>query len=192
MAPDKETWSRAPKARLGDFEVIRPLGRGGMAEVYLARDLTLGRRVALKLIREEALDTQDVKDRFLQEARTTARFSHPHIVTIHTVAEQEGTLFLALEYLDGRTLRARLEEGALGRQEALRIAVDITSALAEAHRHGVLHRDLKPENVMIGGDGRLRVLRMETRRRRLAAGGIPGTNLCRFGLDCCRHFQRRR
>ncbi len=144
--------------RVDQFQVLRLLGRGGMGEVYLARDTTLGRRVALKVLRPEALGTTDAVERFLHEARATARFSHPHIVTIYVVGTVEDRPYLALEYLEGQTLRQRMAEGPLPSREALRVALAVAEALDEAHDHGVLHRDLKPENVIIGRDGRVRVL----------------------------------
>lgn len=97
-------------------------------------------------------------ERFLFEARATALFSHPNIVTIHAVGERQGMPYLALEYLEGQTLRRRLEEERLSVAEAMRVALAIALALREAHPRGLAHRDLKPENVMLGRDGRLRVL----------------------------------
>jgi len=140
------------------FRVERPLGRGGFGEVFLARDVRLGRRVALKVLRRERFGSADEVERFLEEARTTARFSHPHIVAIHAVGEWEGRPYVALEYLEGQSLRERLLEGRPGVREAVRVALAIADALAEAHRRGVLHRDLKPGNVMIPRDGRVRVV----------------------------------
>jgi serine/threonine protein kinase/WD40 repeat protein len=137
------------------FVVIRWIGRGGNGHVYLALDKQLGRKVALKVLRQR--DRESTAE-FLHEARTTAQFNHPNIVTIHHVGVADGIPFLALEYLDGQTLRQRLREARPGFQEAARIGQAIASALETAHREGVLHRDLKPENVMIQGDGRVRVL----------------------------------
>jgi len=145
-------------SRVAHFEVVRVLGRGGMGEVYLARDLRLGRRVALKLIRAETLGSRRTVERFLFEARTTARFSHPNIVTVYEVGEDSGRPYLALEYVRGQSLRRRLEQEPPSLQETLRLALAVAEALAEAHAAGVLHRDLKPENVMIAADGRPRVL----------------------------------
>ncbi len=145
-------------AMVDQFQVVRLLGRGGMGEVYLARDTTLGRRVALKVLRPEALGTADSVERFFREAQATARFSHPHIVTIFVVGSHEDRPYLALEYLEGQTLRERMAEGPLPGREAMRVALAVGEALGEAHHHGVLHRDLKPENVIIGQDGRVRVL----------------------------------
>ncbi len=140
------------------YRVARPLGKGGMGEVYLARDTRLGRRVALKVVRPERLGTGEAVERFLFEARTTARFNHPHIVTVYAVGEHEGLPYLALEYLEGQSLRDRMRADQPGIREALRLARAVADALAEAHAHGVLHRDLKPDNVLIPRDGRPRVV----------------------------------
>jgi len=144
--------------RVDHFKVVRHLGSGGMGAVYLARDTRLGRKVALKLLRPQALGTPEIVERFVHEARTTARFSHPHIVTIHHVGEHRGHPYLALEYLSGQSLRERLRQSRFGVNESIRIALAIADALREAHAHGVLHRDLKPGNVMLPRDGRLRVV----------------------------------
>ncbi len=148
----------AAGTRVDHFQVVRPLGRGGAGEVYLARDLELGRQVALKLVLPESLGEADVVARFIQEARLTARFSHPHIVTIHAVGDFDGRPYVALEYLKGQTLRERLAAGRPGAQEAVRIGLAVAQALAVAHENQVLHRDLKPENVLVPDDGRLRVV----------------------------------
>lgn len=140
------------------FELERLLGRGGMGEIYLAEDTHLHRKVALKVIAPGLLDAPEAQERFLVEARATARFNHPHVVTIHSVGRHRDRPYLALEYVEGETLRARLDRGPVPLTEALQLARAITSALVEAHRHQVLHRDLKPQNVMIGQDGRARVL----------------------------------
>ncbi|MBW2522817.1 MAG: protein kinase [Deltaproteobacteria bacterium] len=140
------------------YEVSRLLGRGGMGEVYLARDTQLGRRVALKMVHPRLMGSRKAVTRFLMEARATARFSHPNIVGIYGVGEHAGAPYVALEYAQGQTLLDRMQERQLSLGEALRIGQQIAKALAEAHDHGVLHRDLKPENVIIAPDGRVRVL----------------------------------
>ncbi len=155
--PHSETVLK-PGDLVDHFKVVRMVGRGGMGEVYLARDTKLGRKVALKVIRPEMLGDKDAVERFLFEARVTARFSHPHIVTIHAVGEQKGCPYVALEYLEGQTLRERIADQQPGVKETLRIALAITEALGEAHGHQILHRDLKPENVLIPRDGRVRVV----------------------------------
>ncbi|MBW2524580.1 MAG: serine/threonine protein kinase, partial [Deltaproteobacteria bacterium] len=147
-----------PGALVAHFKVMRRLGRGGMGEVYLARDTTLGRRVALKVLHPKRFDSESARSRFLFEARTTAKFNHPNIVTVYAVGEHEGRPYLAMEYVEGDSLKARLEDRRLSLQEALRTGRAIAIALVEAESHGVLHRDLKPGNVIIGRDGRVRVL----------------------------------
>jgi len=141
------------------FRVMRLLGHGGMGAVYLARDLHLGRKVALKIVHNELIERSDeIMQRFLFEARTTAKFSHPHIVTIFAVGQFRSRPFVALEYLEGQNLRERMQEHRLSLPEALRIVLAVAEATAEAHRHGILHRDLKPANVLIPRDGRVRVV----------------------------------
>ena len=144
--------------QIDNYRIERWLGRGGMGEVYLARDLKLKRQVALKLVHPELMVSQSLIDRFIFEARATARFSHPNIVTIYAVGEYEGRPYLALEYLEGQTLRERLLQAPVAPAEALAIARAVAAALAEAHRHRVFHRDLKPGNIMLAADGRVRVL----------------------------------
>jgi len=129
-----------------------------MGEVFLARDLALGRRVALKVLHADAMGSPEAVERFLAEARTTARFSHSHIVTVFGAGMHWGSPFVVLEYLEGETLRQRLDEGSMGVREAIRLGRAVADALGELHRHGILHRDLKPENVVIPADGRVRVL----------------------------------
>jgi len=159
-------------SRIGDFRVRRLLGEGATGQVYLAQDLTLGRRVALKLLKGSAMEG-DTLARFLEEARATARFNHPHIVTLHAVGEHHGRPYLALEYLDGESLRARLAAGPLPLRDALGYCRAVAEAVAEAHRRGLVHADLKPENVVIPRDGRLRVV--DFGLARLASSGAGGT-----------------
>jgi len=147
-----------PGTAVGGFRILRLLGVGGMGTVYLARDVALGRRVALKFVRPDRLGSKEIVDRFLFEARTTATFSHPHIVSVYSVGEHEGLPYVALEYLEGESLKERLEKERPSVREALRIGHAIADALSEAHGHGILHRDLKPENVLLPRDGRLRVV----------------------------------
>jgi serine/threonine protein kinase len=148
------------------FRVVRLLGRGGMGEVYLARDDRLGRKVALKLIKRDALGAPGAAEQFLREARITASLSHPHIVTVYGAGETgDGHPYVALEYIEGESLRQRLAQRRTGTREVLRIGLAIAEALATAHGAGVLHRDLKPENVVIPRDGRLRVVDFGLARR---------------------------
>jgi len=147
----------ADGTRVGDFRILRFLGQGAMGEVYLALDLTLGRLIALKFIKSSVLERHGV-DRFLHEARTTASLNHPHIVTIHAVGEHDDRPYLALEYVDGESLRSRLAAGPMPLPEAVRCCSAVAEAVAEAHRQGLVHADLKPENVVIPRDGRVRVV----------------------------------
>ncbi len=140
------------------FQVIRLLGRGGMGEVYLARDTTLRRKVALKVIRPELLGDEERVERFLFEARATARLNHPHIVTIHAVGEHHGIPYLALEYVEGPNLRSRMTERWPDTRETIELGKAVAEALQGAHKSAVLHRDLKPENIILSTDGRVRVV----------------------------------
>jgi WD40 repeat protein/serine/threonine protein kinase len=147
-----------PGQLVDHFRIIRFLDRGGMGDVYLARDTKLGRKVALKLIHARHLAKPEIRERFLFEARATAQFSHPNIVALYHVGELGDRPYLALEYLEGRSLRQRIREERPPLKEALRIALAIAEALAEAHRHNIAHRDLKPANIFMASDGRLRLL----------------------------------
>jgi tRNA A-37 threonylcarbamoyl transferase component Bud32 len=147
----------AEGTRIGDFLLRGLLGEGAMGQVYLAEDTTLGRRVALKLLRSSVLQHNGSK-RFLDEARATASFNHPHIVTLYAVGEYEGRPYLALEYVDGESLRALLAAGPLPVYEALSCCLAVADAIAEAHRRGLVHADLKPDNIVVASDGRVRVV----------------------------------
>ena len=142
---------------IDNYRTVRLIGRGGMGEVYLARDTKLGRKVALKLINRDQIGERDAVERFLFEARATAVFNHPNIVTIYAAGEHQGRPYVALEYVEGQSLGQRLEQGPVSRAEALRIGLAIGRALVEAHRQNLLHRDLKPDNVLISGEGIVRV-----------------------------------
>jgi len=143
----------ASGARLGPFEILNPLGAGGMGEVYRARDTRLDRTVAIKLLPSELLSAPGRRiERFRREARAIARITHQHICTLHDVGEDGPAIFLVMEYVEGVTLAARLEDGPLPLALALRAAIQIADALDHAHRHGVVHADLKPSNVMLTRD----------------------------------------
>ncbi len=143
---------------IDSFLLGERIGRGGMGEVWAARDLRLGRRVALKVVRAGRSGDRGAVARFLDEARITARLSHPNIVTAFAAGEWGGQPWVALEFLDGDTLRNRLRAGPPGFAEAVRLAHDIARAVEAAHAAGIVHGDLKPENVMLPSDGRLRVV----------------------------------
>jgi hypothetical protein len=143
-----------PGARLGQYEVIRELGRGGMGAVYLARDTKLGRRVAIKFLQA---DQPDLTARFILEARATARCNHENIVVIHEVDERDGQPFMVLEYLQGTPLTGLLDR-PLPAQRAVELIVPVVRALACAHAHNIIHRDLKPDNIFITDAGAVKVL----------------------------------
>jgi len=134
---------------IGRYKILELLGAGGMGEVYLAHDISLGRKVALKLL--PALYTQDADrlSRFEQEARTASALSHPNIITIYEIGQVAGYHYIATEYLDGATLRAHLTTTRIKANEALDISVQVASALAAAHAKGIVHRDIKPDNIMV-------------------------------------------
>ncbi len=139
--------------QLGPYEIIAPLGAGGMGEVYKARDTRLDRTVAIKVLPAHLSSQPDLRQRFEREARAASSLNHPHICTLHDIGNHEGIDYLVLEYLEGETLAQRLERGPLPVDEALRTAVQIADALDKAHRQGLLHRDLKPGNIMLTRTG---------------------------------------
>ncbi|MEX2316337.1 MAG: serine/threonine-protein kinase [Pirellulales bacterium] len=148
-----ESATRRQPAEFADFELLEELGRGGMGVVYRARQKSLGRVVALKMVlRGETASKADLA-RFRGEAESAARLRHPHIVPVFEVGEHDGAPFFCMQYVDGTTLAERLAGGPLPGKEAARILAPVAKAIAEAHRQGVLHRDLKPSNILIDVDG---------------------------------------
>src|SRR5438034_6388959 len=136
-------------SRLGPYEIVAPLGAGGMGEVYRAKDTRLDRTVAIKIISTMIGDRPETRQRFEREARTISSLSHPHICPLFDVGQQDGVEYLVMEFLEGETLAARVAKGALPIDQVLRYAIEIASALDAAHRQGIVHRDLKPGNVML-------------------------------------------
>jgi Tol biopolymer transport system component len=143
----------AAGVRIGRYEILAPIGAGGMGEVYRARDAQLDRSVAIKILTASVHATSQQRERFQREARAIARITHPHICAVYDAGEVDGVPFLVMELLEGETLAERLEGGPLAVNQALAIAGDVASALDAAHRKGVVHRDLKPSNVMLGPGG---------------------------------------
>lgn len=135
--------------RLGPYEILAPLGTGGMGEVYRARDTRLGRNVAVKVLPSHLTSAPDLRARFEREAKAVSSLNHPHICTLHDVGQHEGADYLVMELVEGETLADRLKKGALPLDQTLRSAIEIADALDKAHRQGVIHRDLKPGNVML-------------------------------------------
>ncbi|MBV9155341.1 MAG: serine/threonine-protein kinase [Acidobacteriaceae bacterium] len=151
-------WSDLSGRVIGGYEILQPLGAGALAQVWLARDQRLGRFIALKVLRTKFARDRNQLLRFEQEARAASKLSHPNIVTIHEIGESDGFHFIAEEFIEGVTLRKRLNEGPLPLDTIVEIAVQIATALAAAHKAGIIHRDIKPENLMIRGDGLVKVL----------------------------------
>lgn len=143
---------------LGHYRILERLGKGGMGEVFLADDTKLGRKVALKVLTEELASDSDWRQRFEREARAVAALNHPNIVTIHSVEEANGVLFLTLELVDGDTLASHIPPGGLPLDKILTFAIPLTDAVGAAHQRGITHRDLKPVNVMVTTDRRIKVL----------------------------------
>jgi membrane-associated phospholipid phosphatase len=143
---------------LAHYRVLERIGSGAMGEIFLAHDTRLDRRVALKVLPPASVSNQERLQRFRTEARAAAAMNHPNIVTIHGVEETEGIHFLAMELVEGQTLREVIPHGGLQFEEFLRIAAQLTEAMATAHAAGITHRDLKPDNVMITRTGRVKVL----------------------------------
>ena len=153
--------SFGPGSRLGPYDIVAPLGEGGMGEVYLARDPKLNRDIALKVLPPAAALDDDRRERFQREARAVAALNHPNIVTIHSVEDADGTTFLTMELVEGRPLSEVLPRNGLPLGRLLAIGIEIADALVAAHQKGITHRDLKPANIMLGEgqhQGRVKVL----------------------------------
>jgi hypothetical protein len=148
----------SPGSRLGRYEILNPLGAGGMGEVYRARDTRLDRDVAIKILPESVARDPERLARFDREAKAVAALSHPNILALHDAGTEDGTTFAVMELLDGETLRDRLASGPLPVRRAIDTAVQIARGLAAAHAKGLVHRDLKPENVFLVADGQVKIL----------------------------------
>jgi serine/threonine protein kinase len=135
----------ASGTRLGRYEIRSKIGEGGMGEVYLAQDTRLDRKVALKILPADVADNRDRMNRFVREARAASALNHPNIITIHEIDQAGSIHFIATEFIDGETLRQRINSGRLSIADALEVAIQVASALAAAHDAGIVHRDIKPE-----------------------------------------------
>src|ERR1700735_4752798 len=148
----------SPGSLLGDYEIVAPLGAGGMGEVYRARDARLGREVAIKVLPESFSKDPIRLARFEQEARAAAALNHPNILGVYQVGAWGGVPYLVSELLEGETLRERLNRGPLTLRKVIDYGVQIARGLEAAHRKGIIHRDLKPENLLLTKDGHAKIL----------------------------------
>ena len=147
-----------PVKKIAHYRIIEPIGAGGMGAVYKAYDNKLQRVVALKLLPPEYVSQEDRRRRFFQEARAASALNHPHILTVYEVGEDEGRPYIAMEFVEGETLRQKIKNNGLQLRQTLDIAIQIASGLARAHELGIIHRDLKPENLMLSRDGFAKIL----------------------------------
>ena len=153
---DGALWSAGD--RVGEFDIVRPIGRGGMGVVYLATDRRLHRNVALKSLPAAMAGSPELRERLKREARAAANITDPAVATVYSLEEVEGHLLLASEYLEGRTLRVLIEDGPIDVPTVRRIALSIARGLRAAHDTGVIHRDLKPENIMVAPDSTAKIV----------------------------------
>ena len=160
-----------PGTKLGSYEIVSPIGAGGMGEVYKANDTRLDRTVALKVLPSELSDNDELQKRFQQEARAISRLNHPHICTLYDVGSDNGIDFLVMEYLEGETLYDLLKKGPLPLAQVLRYGIEISGALDKAHGQEVVHRDVKPGNIIITKDGAMLLDFGLATRLRQSSGG---------------------
>ena len=167
--------SLAPGTRLGPYEVLSPLGAGGMGEVYRARDTRLGRDVAVKVLPDHLAGDPKALRRFQDEAKAVAALSHPNILALYDVGETNGVRYAVTELLEGETLRALVDQGPVSTKRALSIAHHVADALAAAHEKGIVHRDVKPENVFLAKDGHVKLLDFGLARHQAVPSGALDT-----------------
>ena len=153
-----------------------------MGEIYLAEDTRLGRRVALKFLTPNLQSDASARARFVGEARSAAAIDHPYVCKVYEANEEHGTAFIAMEFVDGTSLEARLRQGALPAPEAVRLASEIAEALAKAHERGIIHRDLKPSNVMLSTDGHVKVVDFGIAKRMSTPDAMTSGDVTREGL----------
>jgi serine/threonine protein kinase len=158
--PTSDSLSSAlsPGARFGSYEILQRLGAGGMGEVYRAKDTRLDREVAIKTLSLDHASHPEALSRFEQEARSASSLNHPNIVTIYELGDENGTRYIAMELVDGETVRSLLASGPIPFRKLVTIAAQVANGLSRAHEIGLIHRDLKPENLMLSYDGTAKVL----------------------------------
>src|SRR5499425_1487957 len=162
----------APGTRLGPYEILAPLGAGGMGEVYRARDTRLERTIAIKILPAQFSSDAVRKQRFEGEAKTISALNHPHICMLFDVGHQDGIDFLVMECMEGETLAKRLEKGRLPLEQVLKYGAQIADALDKAHRRGIVHRDLKPGNIMLTPQSGAKVLDFGLPKSTVGAQGL--------------------
>src|SRR2546427_1752073 len=150
--------SIATGTKLGRYEILSLLGAGGMGEVYLAQDTKLDRRVALKILPADVASNRERMERFIREAKSAAALSHPNIAQIFEIGDDDQTHFIAMEFIDGATLREKIHQEHSELRKLLRYLQHVAEGLAKAHAAGIVHRDLKPDNIMITRDGHAKIL----------------------------------
>ncbi len=161
---------------MGPYEILAPLGAGGMGEVYRARDTRLGREVALKVLPAEFSENPERRQRFEQEARAASALNHPNIVVVHDVGSEAGVLYQVSELVAGESLRAPLRRGPMRARRAIELAVQIAEGMAAAHAAGIVHRDLKPENLMVTPEGRVKILDFGLAKQAPSRTGAPSAS----------------
>src|SRR5712691_9742902 len=150
--------TRATGTRLGPYEILAPLGVGGMGEVYRARDRKLDRDVAIKVLPDSVAADPEALARFEREAKAVAALSHPNILAIHDFGNQDGIAYAVMELLEGETLRGKLDAGPIPQKQVVDYALQVAKGLSAAHEKGIVHRDLKPENLFVSKDGHVKIL----------------------------------
>src|SRR2546426_10402383 len=169
--------------QLGHYTIISRLGAGGMGEVYLAQDRKRDRKVALKILPADVASHRDRMERFVREAKSAAALNHPHIAHIYEIGESQDTHFIAMEYIDGETLREKIHRDKAPLAKLLKYLTQVAEGLAKAHSAGIVHRDLKPDNIMITREGYAKILDfglaklIEAQRSSGGSGGDPSSEI---------------
>jgi serine/threonine protein kinase len=161
---------------IGPYTILSKLGAGGMGDVHLARDSRLARNVALKLLDPDLIDNSQQRTRFLREARLASALDHPNVCTIHEVGEASGRLFIAMQYVEGQTLKQVIDGRPLSLDRLLSIGLQVADALSTAHRQGIVHRDIKPGNIIITPVGKLKYSTSDWRSCSTEARAMPGAS----------------